>query len=166
MAERDGASWMPATIRRPMSKAFTKEDDATPERNTRMRSSSGLPPGAQNYMTAEGARRLRAELAALPRSGSERAAELERILASITLVEPPSERPEGAVFGATIQLRDSAGNLRCFRIVGVDEVGMEADWVGWTSPTGRALLGAEPGHRVTLDMDGEARKFTIVRIDY
>lgn len=45
------------------SKAFKKEDDALPERFIRMRSTSGLPPDAVNYMTADGARRVRTEFA-------------------------------------------------------------------------------------------------------
>ncbi|MEQ1851370.1 MAG: GreA/GreB family elongation factor [Chthoniobacteraceae bacterium] len=149
-----------------MSKAFTKEDDAPLERSTRMRSTSGLPPGAVNYMTAEGARRLRTEFAALTDTDVERAAEIGRILASATIVEPPVERPAGAVFGALVEARDSAGRPECFRIVGVDEVNLDPRWVSWTSATGRSLLGTEPGQRVTLEVGGERRKLIIVRIDY
>ena len=149
-----------------MSKAFTKEDDAPLERSTRMRSRAGLPPGAVNYMTAEGARRWRAELAGLPATEKERAAEIERILASATIVEPPTGRPTGAVFGAKVEVRDQGGSVGYFRVVGVDEVNLEPGWVSWTSPIGRSLLGVEPGQRVTLEVDGESRRFTVVRIDY
>ena len=149
-----------------MSKAFTKEDDAPLERSTRKRSTSGLPPGAVNYMTADGAQRLRAELAGMQDTGSERAAEIERILASATIVEPPTEPPEGAVFGAKVEVRDATGSLECFRITGIDEVSLDPSWVSWTSPIGRSLLGAQPGQCVALDMDGESRNFTVVRIDY
>ena len=155
-----------ATNLRTMSKAFTKEDDALPERSGRKRSASGLPPGALNYMTADGARRLRAELAGLPDARCERAAELARILGSATIVEPPAELPEGAVFGAKVTVRDAGGRLECYRVVGVDEVGFEPGWVGWTSPMGRALLGAEPGQRVMLETDGENRTCTVVQVAY
>ncbi len=97
-----------------MSKAFTKEDDAPLERSTRIRSRSGLPPGAVNYMTADGARRLRAELAGLAATESERAAEIERVLASATIVEPPTEPPTGAVFGAKVEVRDPGGSVGVF----------------------------------------------------
>ena len=149
-----------------MSKAFTKEDDAPPERSTRMRSTSGLPPGAVNYMTAEGARRLRSELVGLQDTDSGRASEIERILATVTIVEAPAAPPKGAVFGAKLEVRDPDGSVESFRVVGVDEVNVEPGWVSWTSPIGRSLLGAEPGQRVTLEVDGESRKFTVVRIDY
>ena len=149
-----------------MSKAFTKEDDAPPDRFTRTRSRSGLPPGAVNYMTADGARRLRTELSELPATDTERAAAIESILAVASIVEPPAEPPKGAVFGATVEVRDPDGELRCFRIVGADEVNLEPHWVSWNSPIGKNLLGAEIGQCVILELDGECRKFTIVRIDY
>ena len=44
-----------------MSRAFVKEDVDLPERSGRKRSASGLPPGATNYITARGAKRLRDE---------------------------------------------------------------------------------------------------------
>ena len=146
-----------------MSKAFTKEDDDLPERSARRRSASGLPPGALNYLTAEGARRFRHDLA---NAGAERAAEVARVLASATIVEPPTEPPEGAVFGAKVTLREVGGREESYRIVGVDEVGFEPDWVSWTSPIGKALLGVEPGQRVKLEADGETRAWTLVRVDY
>ncbi len=146
-----------------MSKAFTKEDDALPERSVRRRSTSGLPPGAVNYMTADGARRLRAEI---PAAAPERAAHLRQILASITVVEPPGDNPDGAIFGATVTVRDASGGEQRHRIVGVDEVDFEPGFVSWTSPNGRALLGTAPGHRVALTLAGESREFTVVRIEY
>lgn len=146
-----------------MSKAFTKEDDDLPERSARRRSASGLPPGALNYLTAEGARRWRAELA---NAGAERAPELARVLASATIVEPPTVPPEGAVFGAKVTLRNASGIEESYRIVGVDEVDFEPHWVSWVSPIGKALLGVEPGQRVKLEVDGETRAWTVVRVDY
>ncbi len=146
-----------------MSKAFTKEDDTPLERSTRTRTTPGLPPGAPNYMTADGAKRLRAELA---NSDGERAAEIARILVSVTIVERPVETPEAVVIGAKVQLRDAGGKMKSFRIVGVDEQYFEPDWVSWTSPIGRSLLGAEVGERVMIEMDGSPRKYTIVRIDF
>src|ERR1051325_576487 len=74
-----------------MSRAFVKEDVDPPERSGRKRSASGLPPGATNYITARGAKRLRDELQKLRASGadSERVSELENILASVLIVDPP-----------------------------------------------------------------------------
>jgi len=147
-----------------VSKAFTKEDDALPERSARRRTNSGLPPGALNYMTSAGARRLRAELAELSDQDHDRAAGLTAILASATIVEPPAEPPDGAVFGARVTLEDATSGTRTYRIVGVDEAQLEPDAVIWTSPIGRALLGTELGQRVKLP--DESRSGKVLRVEY
>src|SRR5262249_49107945 len=48
-----------------MSKAFTRESDDVPDVPVRMHSPSALPPGAKNYLTPDGERRLREELSRL-----------------------------------------------------------------------------------------------------
>ncbi|MEO5722070.1 MAG: GreA/GreB family elongation factor [Chthoniobacterales bacterium] len=150
-----------------MSKAFTKEDVDPPERSGRVRSSSGLPPGAVNYITARGARRLREELATLTKGNAgdavARCDELQRLLATVTVVEPASELPESITFGAAVTVRDAAGDLETFRIVGVDEMAFALHAVSWISPLGKILLAAEMGDRVTLD---DGRLATICRVDH
>ncbi len=148
-----------------MSKAFTKEDDEIPERALRRRAGSGLPPGAVNYLTADGAARLRTELQQLAEA-SDRAAEIAAILASATVVHPPNEPPEGAVFGAWMELHGADGEVRRHRIVGADETGADSEFVSWASPLGRKLLGTEIGEKVEMDGEGPPRKFTVVRIWY
>ena len=103
-----------------MSKAFTKEeDDEVPERVGRVRTASGLPPGATNYMTADGARRLREELA---RARGQHAAELRHILESATVVPDQDEPSEEVLFGVAVTVRMSDGVRITHHIVGVDEV--------------------------------------------
>ena len=149
-----------------MSKAFTKEDAEIPERAGRTRSRSGLPPGALNYITSEGARRLKEELAVLRRSGGgeERLGELERTLATATIVEPPEEAPEGIAFGANVTLRDANGVESVLRIVGVEEVDFAPGSVSWVSETGRILLQAYLGDRLRLE--GQANPVTVEKIEY
>ena len=149
-----------------MSKAFTKEDVDPPERSGRVRSATGLPPGATNYMTARGAARLRQKLGTLRRSvgdRSERIAELERVLSSVTIVDAPDEATKSVAFGARVTVRDAAEQLRTYSIVGVDELDLEGDGVSWISRIGRALLSAELGDRITLEQAGP---ITIVSIEY
>src|SRR5947209_15070059 len=107
-----------------MSKAFTREDVDPPERSGRVRSASGLPPGAMNYITARGARRLDAELNELRRANSDpaRMAELEAALASATVVEPPEKRSDSVAFGATVTTKQN-DNIQTYTVVGVDELG-------------------------------------------
>jgi transcription elongation factor GreB len=150
-----------------MSRAFVKEDTDIPERSARTRSASGLPPGAINYMTASGARRLRQRLEKLRGGAADNSAEigrLERILGSVTVVETPAEWPDSVALGAIVTVRDAEGQMETYRVVGVDEVEFEDRAVSWISPLGKALLGAEVGERVRVE--GDKRSMTIVKIEY
>lgn len=144
-----------------MSKAFTKEDDEIPEREGRARSSSGLPPGAVNYMTEEGAKRFRGELA---RAKGQRATELRRLLDSATIVPAHETPPEEVLFGARVTVRNREGGLSTYRIVGVDETRLDPGWVSWVSPLARALIGMKAGNRVRLPEAPPGEEVEIVKI--
>jgi transcription elongation GreA/GreB family factor len=148
-----------------MSRAFVKEDVDPPERSGRKRSASGLPPGATNYITVRGEKCLREELQTLraANAGSERIIELEQILASGHIVDPPGAPSNGVTFGATVTLKDEKGLTETFTIVGVDELNFERDAVSWISPLGKALLAADMGDWMKLE-DGRSAK--IVQIEY
>lgn len=150
-----------------MSKAFTKEDVDPPEKSGRARSASGLPPGATNYITPGGVKRLRQEFDRLRRAGSveaKRVAELERILTSVTVVEPPEDDSErSASFGARVTVRDSEEREKTFRILGVDELDHEPDSISWVSAVGRILLAAKLGERVILPETGAVK---VVKVEY
>ena len=147
-----------------MSRAFVKEDVDLPERSGRKRSASGLPPGATNYMTARGAKRLRNELQKLRAANatSERVTELEQILASVNVVDPPDPASNSVGFGATVTVQDKKGRTDTYTVVGVDELDLEPHAVSWISPIGKALLAADMGDWITLE-DGRAAK--IVKIE-
>jgi transcription elongation GreA/GreB family factor len=142
-----------------MSKAFTREDIDPPERSGRVRSASGLPPGATNYITRRGAQHLQTELAKL------RSAELERVFTSITIVDPPDTVSDSVAFGATVTVEDEQGATETFTVVGVDELAFYADAVSWISPIGKTLLAAELGDTVTLGND-KGRRVKIAKIEY
>jgi transcription elongation factor GreB len=142
-----------------MSRAFVKEDVDPPERSGRKRSASGLPPGATNYITARGAKRLRDELQKLraANAGSERIVELENILASVHVVDSPEPASNSVGFGATVTVKDEKGLTEAYTIVGVDELDLEPDAVSWISPIGKALLAADLGDSLRL-ADGRTAK--------
>jgi transcription elongation factor GreB len=142
-----------------VSRAFIKEDVDLPERSGRKRSASGLPPGATNYITARGAKRLRDELQRLRAANAvnERVTELEQILASIHVVDPPDATSNSVTFGATVTVKDKKGATETFTIVGVDELKFERTAVSWISPLGKALLAADMGDWIKLD-DGRSAK--------
>jgi transcription elongation GreA/GreB family factor len=148
-----------------MSRAFVKEDIDLPERSGRKRSASGLPPGATNYITTRGAKRLREELQNLRASNAsnERVADLEQVLASVHVVDPPDAQSNSVAFGATVTVKDKKGATQTFTIVGVDELDFERDAVSWISPFGKALLAADMGDWIKLE-DGRSAK--IVKIEF
>src|SRR3954454_15050466 len=128
-----------------MSRAFTREDVDPPERSGRVRSASGLPPGATNYITARGARQLKDELARarVAADDADRVRDLEQILESVTIIEPPGHGSQEIVFGATVTLETANGGTQTFTVVGVEELALEPDAVSWVSPIGKAILAAE-----------------------
>jgi len=148
-----------------VSRAFIKEDVDLPERSGRKRSASGLPPGATNYITARGAKRLRDELKKLraAKTVSERVTELEQILASVHVVDPPDAPSNSVTFGATVTVKDKEDATETYTVVGVDELDLERDAVSWISPLGKALLAADMSHWIKLD-DGRVAK--IVKIEF
>ena len=148
-----------------MSRAFIKEDVDPPERSGRKRSASGLPPGATNYITARGARRLGDELNQLraANASGERIMELEQILASVHVVDPPDAPANSVTFGATVTVKDKEGATESLTIVGVDELNFERDAVSWISPLGKALLNADMGDWVNLE---NGRSAKIVKIEF
>ena len=116
-------------------------------------------------MTARGAKRLRDELQKLraTNAGSERIGELEHILASVHVVDPPDPASNSVSFGATVTVKDEKGLTETYTVVGVDELDLEPDVVSWISPTGKALLAADMGNWITLE---DGRKAKIVKIEF
>lgn len=162
-----------------MSKAFTKEDDDRPEPRPARRPEGSLPPGARNYLTADGARLLREELDRLlagsdevkrpsPLSpvieASERIAEIRRILRTATVVQPRPGVPDQVRFGNRVRVRGANGE-RTYRIVGVDEADPGRGCVGWVSPVAKALLHGRCGDRIRLVTPEGDEEIEILHID-
>lgn len=168
-----------------MSKAFTRESDDAPERPVVQRPASLLPPGAKNYLTPDGALRLRRELEQLVQEERPRLAgvtgdtekerqlqvldqrihHLQHALQTAVVTGPPAET--GVVrFGATVLVRDRSGEESTYRIVGLDETDLEQNWVSWLSPIARALLNACVGQRVPFKFPAGEKELDIVSIRY
>jgi transcription elongation factor GreB len=171
-----------------MSKAFTRESDETEDDAIPPRPSSTLPPGAKNYLTPDGAERLRAELhrlqneerpqiAASPETDGDRKKTLQRIdqriqqledsLSTAVITPPPSSSDERnqVHFGATVTVRRKGGEVT-YRIVGVDEADPDRLWVSWPSPIARALLQKRLGERVHFKFPSGEEELEILRISY
>jgi transcription elongation factor GreB len=151
-----------------VSKAFTREDDQ-PEAEPPRRLPSVLPPGAKNYVTPEGAARLRTELDALVERGrpDDRILELRRSLESAVVVGLPSGDVDVVRFGATVAVRSLPGGEEArYRIVGVDETDVARGWISWVSPVAKALLSAAVGDRVRATLPTGEKELEILDVTY
>lgn len=128
-----------------MSKAFTKETDDLPE--PARRRGVPVPVDVPNYITASGARALRAELEAHP--GEARARELADHLATAVVMDPPVVR-DRVGFGATVSVVDERGARSRYRIVGAIEAAPREGAIYWQSPIALALHDAQVGDSVSL----------------
>ena len=166
-----------------MSKAFTRESDDLPER-FEPRPSSSLPPEAKNYLTADGARRLSAELdqltqverpplAAARNDGDarrqlqildQRIHQLQQSIRSAEIVAPQVGPPDRVRFGATVTARDREGQEASYRIVGVDETDFDRGWVSWISPIAKALMNAQVGQSVRFKLPSGEQELEILGI--
>lgn len=168
-----------------MSKAFVRESDF-PEPTSVPQPIALLPPGAKNYLTPDGAERMRAEAMRLleeerPKwTSSPESSEAEQTLQAIDQrirsllkslrtaeVVPPPTSPDGQVhFGAFVTVREQTGAQVDYRIVGVDETDLDRGWVSWLSPLAKTLLNAHEGQRVTLNAPRGQSELEIVKVRY
>jgi transcription elongation factor GreB len=151
-----------------MSKAFTREDDDAPEQPLRIEKALSLPPGANNYLTKDGAQRFEEELARLLHEGADsqpRIHEIQQILQSAVVVSPPEDE-DRVRFGATVTVCDRQGKKSIYRIVGLDETDPDQGWVSWLSPVAKALLNARLGQWVRLELPSGAEELEVAAISY
>jgi transcription elongation GreA/GreB family factor len=162
-----------------MSKAFTREDDERESDVSFVRASAG-----QNYLTADGAARLTAELNQLEderrqllASGEESAAEkaraieagirrISQVLSTATVLSPPTEATAEIRFGAFVTVRDETSAEDEYRIVGPEEVDLERNWISPVTPIARALLGRHAGETVQLKTAGGERVLKVIHVSY
>jgi transcription elongation factor GreB len=169
-----------------MSKAFTREDDDAPEVPELIAPISSLAPGAKNYITAAGAKKLRVELQHLvevtrpqlaearddPDSKrqlarvDQRITQLEESLQSAEIVRPPDGPADIVRFGACVTVREPDGSETSYRIVGVDETDFDENWVSWMSPIAKALLNRKRGERVRFKFPSGEETLEIINLSY
>ena len=182
LSSRDGAH-DPPTI---MSKAFTREETDGPDIPDLPPLTSTLAPGARNYITAAGAQQLRDELQRLvevtrPELANasddpdakrqlarldQRIMQLEESLQSAEIIPTPAGPAESCRFGTTVNVRESDGTEAEYRIVGVDEIDLDRDWVSWKSPIAKALLNGKRGQRIRFKFPSGEETLEIIDIRY
>jgi transcription elongation factor GreB len=95
---------------------------------------------------------------------------LRKRLEGMAIVDPladPGRRDARRVyFGAWVQIENTAGELRWYRIVGPDEFDMDEAYISMDSPLGRSLLGKRLDDDVSVELPAGATTLTVVAIDY
>jgi len=86
------------------------------------------------------------------------------------VVDPEAPRKGRAAthvfFGATVRYANAAGTERLVRIVGQDEIDLDANFVSWVSPLARTLMKAGPGDSVTLRAPGGTEQLEVLEVRY
>lgn len=162
-----------------MSKAFTREDDDAPEAEVSRWDRPRVPPGVRNLVTPDGLKAWQDELALL--TGDEegngadaakavdtkdRIQQLRAYLRSAVPTAPPSTEDDRVRFGAEVTVQNPGGEQTRYRIVGVDEVDLDRNWVSWLSPVAKALLQRQVGDQVRLKLPGGETLLTLVGFEY
>ena len=163
-----------------MSKAFTRENDDAESEPIPAR--AAIESGGRRYMTADGAERLRNELAVLEERLREHAgggeedarqtsrqikARMQAIAETLACVEvvPNGDGPSNEVrFGLCVTIRHEDGAEDEHRLVGVDEVDLEGSSISWLSPLAQALMGRKVGEVVRFQAPAGEKVLRIVRI--
>src|SRR5262245_36918365 len=71
-----------------------------------------------------------------------------------------------AFFGATVRYANAAGIERVVRIVGVDEIDLNRNYISWKSPLARALMKSSPGDSVVLHAPGGTEPLQVLDVRY
>jgi transcription elongation factor GreB len=106
--------------------------------------------------------------------GKKRLREIDRRLRFLTkrlenseVVDPESREATSRVyFGATVTVADHDGVESIYSIVGIDEADPGRGRISWISPLARALLKAEEGDTVRVQVPGGMRALEVVEVRY
>lgn len=155
-----------------MSKAFTRESDDSEETFAPPR--APLPPGTQNYITPDGAAKIKGELHHLleakralgPDAPNRTASDariqyLQNLTQSFVIVEPASS--DVVRFGSTVTLIQN-GAQETYRIVGADEIDLDQNHISWLSPLARALMSHRLGDRIHFRAPSGPQELTVTNI--
>jgi transcription elongation factor GreB len=162
-----------------VSKAFTREsEESGAEEVPYVRPQ--LPAGARNYITRDGADRLKRSLDELletkralvtgdteadRRKIESAIRRLQQILGSVVFADAPTDR-ERIAFGATVRVRRGKGEEESYQIVGVEEADPERGRISWISPLARALLSRRAGDKVRFRSPRGEEELTVLTVRY
>ena len=162
-----------------MSRAFKREpDESGAEEMPAVRPQ--LPPGTRNYISSEGADKLRHrlnELLETKRASAGAGSEadqrpldtiirrLQATVESVVVAETPADQTKIA-FGACVTIRHEDGEEDEYQIVGVDEADPASGRISWISPLARGLLSRKAADIVRFQSPAGVEELTIVKVHY
>jgi len=95
---------------------------------------------------------------------------LRKRIDAAEVVDPQAPRSGRAAthvfFGATVRYANAAGTERVVRIVGLDEIDLDRDYISWVSPLAKALTKAGPGDTVVLRAPGGTEELEVLEVRY
>ena len=162
-----------------MSRAFVNEDNAAAQADQPVERQVSSQP---NYVTPDGLRQLQdkvAELQALHSAQSalgeqadqQRLADLQRDLRyyhqrlQSAQVVPPATSTDKVQIGSWVTYADEQGTERRVQLVGEDQAVAAQGLINWSSPLGRALLGAQLNDEVLLQRPAGDQLIEVIRIE-
>lgn len=162
-----------------MSRAFVNEDHAAAQADQPVERQVSTQP---NYVTPEGLSQLQAKVAELQTLHSEqsvlgdqadpqRLADLERDQRYFTQrlqsaqVVTPAISTKKVQIGSWVTYADERGTERRVQLVGEDQAAAAKGLINWSSPLGRALLGAQLNDEVLWQRPAGDQLIEIIRIE-
>jgi transcription elongation GreA/GreB family factor len=162
-----------------MSRAFVNEDNAAAQADQPVERQVSSQP---NYVTPDGLRQLQdkvAELQALHSAQSalgeqadqQRLADLQRDLRyyhqrlQSAQVVPPATSTDKVQIGSWVTYADEQGTERRVQLVGEDQAVAAQGLINWSSPLGRALLGAQLNDEVLWQRPAGDQLIEVIRIE-
>lgn len=161
-----------------MSRAFVNEDNAAAKADQPVERQVSVQP---NYVTPSGLTQLQAKVAELQTllgelnalgelADKQREADLQRDLRyfnqrlqSAQVVTPASSTTKVQI-GSRVTFADEHSHEQTVQLVGEDQADAAAGLINWSSPLGRALLGAQLGDEVLWQRPAGDQLIEIIRI--
>ena len=91
---------------------------------------------------------------------------LSKRLDEVQIVDRLPDDTTRIFFGATIDIEREDGESLRYRIVGADEFDRQDHYISVDSPLAQQLLGKQAGDLISLSLDGQTTRYTIVAINY
>jgi transcription elongation factor GreB len=95
---------------------------------------------------------------------------LRKQIDAAVVVDPEVPRAGRALtnvfFGATVRYANAAGMERVVRVVGVDEIDLDRNYISWLSPLAKALMKSGPGDTVMLHAPGGTEQLQVLEVRY